>query len=396
LTGNGDDCAASTVLAAGDTCKVRITFDPVTTGSKFGTLTIDSNEVPDLTTSLSGFGAQTQLTRSPASLSFGNKDIDDGATALQTATITNSGTDTVSISGVDVTGDFARTTGDINDCTASTVLGAGQTCNLRITFDPSSVGAKTATATVHSNAADVAVPLDAAGIQTELTRNPGALDFGSRNVSAGATAPQELTLTNSGTQPLSLTAVGITGTNANQFQRLSGAGDDCGPGTALDAGASCKVRVRFRPTSAGAKTAGVTVASSAGGDLVTPLSGTGLPRPKLTIPKFQALASSTAHKRLRVAVVPVGGTIRKIVVEIRTRGGKLLGTGRLAMASSKRTVTVKLKRALAAGRYVAKARGTDAFKHRTATASRTFSLTARRAKRPSGGGGSGGGGGGAW
>jgi hypothetical protein len=273
-------------------------------------------------------------------------------------------------------------------------LNAGDTCNVRITFDPTSTGSRTGTATVQSNAADVTIPLDGTGIQTELTRDPGALAFGSRNVSAGATPAQELTLTNSGTQPLSLSAVGITGTNPSQFQRLSGAATDCGPGTALAAGATCKVRVRFRPTTAGAKRAAVTVAASAGGDLVTPLSGTGLPRPTLAIRAFHALASSTAHKRLKVALNPVGGTIRNIVVQVRSRNGKkLLGTGRVTMASSKVTVTVKLKRRLPAGRYLATARGTDAFKHGTPLASRKFSLTAPHKPKRGGGGGSTGGGG---
>jgi hypothetical protein len=182
----------------------------------------------------------------------------------------------------------------------------------------------------------------------------------------------------------------------SQFQRVSGEATDCGPGTALAAGASCKVRVRFRPTSVGAKAAALTVVSNAGGDLVTPLSGTGTPAPRITIPRFQALASSTVRKRLKVPVVPVGGTIRKIQVEIRTRRGKLLGTGRLSSASSKRTVTVKLKRRLGGGRYVARARGIDAFGHRVTSKKRTFSLTVRRARQNTGGGsgGSGGGGGG--
>jgi methionine-rich copper-binding protein CopC len=209
-------------------------------------------------------------------------------------------------------------------------------------------------------------------------------------VSAGATAPQQLTLTNSGTQTVDLSALSVTGTNASQFQRLSGGATDCAAGTALAGGETCNVRVRFRPTSAGAKTASVTVVSNAGDDLVTPLSGTGTPAPRLTIPTFQPLASSTAHKKLKVAVAPVGGTIRNIVVEIRSSRNQLLGTGRLGSASVKRTVVVTLRHALAAGHYVANGRGTDAFGHRVSV-TRKFTLVARRARRNGGGGGGGGG-----
>jgi hypothetical protein len=353
----------------------------------------------DVSVALDGTGIQTSATRTPSALSFGSRDIDDGATAEQFSTVTNTGTQDVHLTGVSLggtdPGQFNRLTGQDTDCTSSTTLTAGQTCKVRVEFDPSSVGAKTGSVVVSSNAADVTIALDGSGIQTELTRSPDALNFGSRNVSAGATAPQELTLTNSGTQGVTLSAVGVTGTHAGQFQRLSGGATDCGPGTALASGATCTVRVRFRPTSGGAKVAAVTVQSSIGGDLVTPLSGTGVPAPRITIPSFSALASSTANKRLKVPVTPVGGTIRSIVVEIRSvKGNKLLGTGRLTTASSKRTVTVKLKRRLAPGSYIARARGIDAFKHRTAVGTRKFSVTARRTRSNSGGGGGVNGGGG--
>jgi hypothetical protein len=398
VTGNADDCGANNPLAANATCKVRVTFDPTVTGPRTGTATVLSNSA-DVSVALDGTGIQTSATRTPSTLSFGSRDIDDGATAEQFSTVTNTGTQDVHLTGVSLggtdPGQFNRLTGQDTDCTSSTTLTAGQTCKVRVEFDPSSVGAKTGSVVVSSNAADVTIALDGTGIQTELTRSPDALNFGSRNVSAGATAPQELTLTNSGTQGITLSAVGVTGTHAGQFQRLSGGAADCGPGTALASGATCTVRVRFRPTSGGAKAAAVTVQASIGDDLVTPLSGTGVPAPRITIPSFSALASSTANKRLKVPVTPVGGTIRSIVVEVRSvKGNKLLGTGRLASASSKRTVTVKLKRRLAPGSYMARARGIDAFKHRTAVGTRKFSVTARRTRSNSGGGGGVNGGGG--
>jgi hypothetical protein len=393
VTGDSTDCVNGKTLNASQTCKVRVTFDPTATGGRTGTATVHSNAA-DVSFGVSGAGIQTGASVAPGTLTFGSRDIDDGPTSAQTSTVTNTGSQPVTLTGVNLSGaDFERVTGAASDCANGTTLNAAQTCEVRVRFDPSSVGAKTGGVTVSSNAADVTIALDGSGIQTELTRTPDALGFGSRNVSAGATGPQELTLTNSGTQAITLSAVGISGTNANQFQRLSGDATDCGAGTALAGGATCTVRVRFTPTSAGAKTAAVTVASNVGGDLVTPLSGTGLPRPKLTIPAFQALASSTARKRLNVAVVPVGGTIRKIVVEVRSPGGALLGTGNLASASGRRTVVVHLKRRLPTGRYQARAHGTDAFGHRVNAKKRSFSLTARRPRQNTGGGGGSGGGG---
>jgi hypothetical protein len=386
VTGNVDDCVASTVLAAGQTCKLRITFDPTATGARTGTATVNSNSVP-ISVSLSGTGTQTLLSAAPPTLALGSQDVDDGPTASQTSTITNVGSLPVTLTGVNVSGgDFAQVTGAASDCANGTTLAAGQTCEVRVRFDPGSVGAQTGSVTVTSNAADVTIALSGTGIQTTLSRSPNALDFGARNVAAGATPDQSLTLTNSGTQPITLSDVSLIGTNPSQFQRVSGAATDCAASVVLAAGDTCAIRVRFAPTSAGPKAAAVTVASSAGADIVIPLSGTGTPAPKLTIPAFRALARSTAHKRLKVAVVPVGGTIKTIVVEIRTPRGKLLGTGRLASASTKRTVTITLKHALVPGGYVAKGRGKDAFGH-TVTVTRNFQITLRNARPTTGGGG---------
>ncbi|HEX8083733.1 MAG TPA: choice-of-anchor D domain-containing protein [Solirubrobacteraceae bacterium] len=273
LTDQGTDCTAATTLAAGQTCALRLRFDPTTVGAKAATVTVDSNAA-DVTMSLSGTGIQTELSRSPTSLSFGSKDVDDGATAVQTSTVTNAGTETVDLDAVTVggtdPGQFARLTGQGTDCTAATTLGAGQTCEVRLRFDPSSVGAKAATVTVESNAADVTVSVSGTGIQTELTRAPTALAFGSRDIDDGPTPTQESTVTNSGTETVTLASVTTTG----QFERLASQATDCGAGDALAAGETCKVRVRFEPSTTGAKTGTVTVDSNAA-DVVVDLSGTG-------------------------------------------------------------------------------------------------------------------------
>ena len=58
---------------------MRIRFDPATTGAKAATLTIDS-DAPDLEVELSGTGTQTELSRTPPSLAFGSRDVDNGPT----------------------------------------------------------------------------------------------------------------------------------------------------------------------------------------------------------------------------------------------------------------------------------------------------------------------------
>ena len=276
LTGDAADCTATTALQPGQTCTVRVRFDPTVVGARAASVGIASN-APPLTIGLSGTGIQTELVRSPAALAFGARDVDEGATATQTSTVSNTGTQTITLSGLALTGDatqFERLTGAAGDCTPTTVLMAGQTCALRLRFDPTTSGAKSATLTVTSNAPALAVALTGSATQTELTRSAAALAFGDRDVDDGPTAIQTSTLTNTGTEGVTLEALTLGG-QATQFERVTGATGDCAVATVLQAGQSCTVRMRFNPTSTGAKAATLTVTSNAAAVTVA-LTGTGV------------------------------------------------------------------------------------------------------------------------
>jgi hypothetical protein len=283
--------------------------------------------------------------------------VDDGPTTPQASTFTNTGTEDVTITSVDVTGEFGQATGDGGDCSAGRVVHGGEVCQLRVQFDPSSVGSKTGTATLRSSVGNFTVALDGTGIQTSLAHDPTAIDFGIHDVGAGATAIKESTVSNTGTQPVSISDIQVGDTGTAQFLRVSGAPSDCVAGATLNAGETCKLRAMFVPRSEGAKSATITLTSS-GGVATLVLSGTG--RPRLTLPKLTVKASSTKKRRLTVNVTPVGGTVRTIVVEVRSGSGKLLGTGTLSSASRKKPVTVKLKAPLKRGSYSVTGRGRDA------------------------------------
>ena len=275
LTGAAGDCAAGATLLPGETCAVRARFDPSSTGPKTATLTVASN-APSVTVTLSGSATQTEARATPTSLAFGTRDVDDGPTALQSATIANTGTETISLSALTLTGDgahFERLTDSSADCTAVTTLAAGASCTVRFRFDPSTGGAKAATLTVSSNTAPLTVALSGSGIQTELSATPSELDFGVREVAAGPTSEEAITVTNSGTEPVTLTSLTLSG-DTSQFARLTGAAGDCAAGATLGGGASCSVRLRFDPTSTGAKSATLTIPSNAA-TVAIPLTGSG-------------------------------------------------------------------------------------------------------------------------
>lgn len=91
---------------------------------------------------------------------------------------------------------------------------------------------------------EVAVPPPAA---FEFTVKPSALAFGDRALFTGTTL--NVWLRNKGTTALPITSVGLVGPNPGMFS----VSNRCGSAVAV--GTACSVRVTFRPTSAGVKSA---------------------------------------------------------------------------------------------------------------------------------------------
>jgi hypothetical protein len=82
----------------------------------------------------------------------------------------------------------------------------------------------------------------------DITVTPSSVDFGS--TALGDTSPnQTVTVKNDGTATLSLGAISIGGSNANQFSKTA---DKCSKKN-LAPGAQCTVAARFKPTSNGPK-----------------------------------------------------------------------------------------------------------------------------------------------
>jgi hypothetical protein len=106
-----------------------------------------------------------------------------------------------------------------------------------------------------------------------LTLSIIATDYG--NVAVGMTAaPRQVRLKNSGTLPVAITAITLTGADPAQFSVAPGGNMPCSSLTpVLAAGTSCTMAVSARPTTSGAKNANLTVAT-AGGSQDIPLTVT--------------------------------------------------------------------------------------------------------------------------
>ena len=125
------------------------------------------------------------------------------------------------------------------------------------------------------------------GSSGSVTLAPGSLNFGNQGVGTTSSA-QVLTLTNGDVNALTGISVGLTGTNAGDFNET----DNCG--TTLAANSSCMINVTFTPTAAGARSATLTVSDSAGTQSSS-LTGTGTdatpPTTQITAPANGATVS---------------------------------------------------------------------------------------------------------
>jgi hypothetical protein len=163
-TGGGFSTSGGTnvALTPNQTATITVNFDPTTTGSAQGSLTITSNATNSpLTVNLSGTGlakaqATSQLSASTTSLSFGNVTV--GAPVGQTVIVTDNGTANVTISAVSATGSGFSANGGTN-----VTLTPNASANISISFDPTAVGGAQGSLTISSNASDSVLQVGLSG-----------------------------------------------------------------------------------------------------------------------------------------------------------------------------------------------------------------------------------------
>jgi hypothetical protein len=140
-----------TSLAANTTCTVSVVFNPTVVGFQTGTLSItDAAYGGPQAVALSGTGLQPltpEVTLSPTSLTFGPQKV--GTTSSpQNITVTNTGKQTLTITSIAASGDFAQ----VNTC--GSTLKVNQSCTIIVTFTPTATGTRTGDVTLTDNAPD--------------------------------------------------------------------------------------------------------------------------------------------------------------------------------------------------------------------------------------------------
>jgi Bacterial Ig-like domain (group 3)/Abnormal spindle-like microcephaly-assoc'd, ASPM-SPD-2-Hydin len=255
------NCPAS--LGPNVSCAVSVTFKPTTTGNRTATLSIkDNSPHSPQGVALTGVGVRPAVEFSPTSLSFPTQLIYT-TSKTQTAKLTNSGPGILKITKIAVTGPFTQTGG------CGSTVNSGGSCTLTVTFKPTAIGNLTGSITITDNAPGGTQAISLKGTATAVELTPSALNFGDQPTGTASLA-KTITLTNQSHVTVDITGISIVGTDPGDFSQTH----TCGKTVA--SGASCFIKVVFKPTATGARAAAVSVSDNGGGSpQKISLSGTG-------------------------------------------------------------------------------------------------------------------------
>lgn len=259
------------VIAPGNTITFDVSFTPTQLGTRSTNIqvTSDTGSVPGTVTNYAISGVGTQ----PIAGLSGTADFGSEATGFSTDPITytvnNTGTGTLTISAIAVTGgqsgDFSLA--GLPGSFPATVAAGG---NLQFTgtFSPTATGFRTTTLRVTSDS------LNVAGTNTDLTiygtgTTPvptisitGTQDFGSATeLTTSASSPITYTIANTGTATLTITAIALAGNNPGDFSLANVPGLP----TTITVGNNFTIEGSFTPTTTGLRTAKIRVTSDTGG-----------------------------------------------------------------------------------------------------------------------------------
>jgi Abnormal spindle-like microcephaly-assoc'd, ASPM-SPD-2-Hydin len=211
------------------------------------------------TIALSGFATKPVAYVVPGTLPF-QPQLLNTASAPESVVLMNIGNGPLHVSSVVALAPFAQT----NNCNAPIAPGGG--CTVFVSFKPNATGAATGTLNFTSNAGSQDLTLTGTGSTAGqvVKVSPAAILFPPQEISVKS-AGQGVSITNSGTTPVSFTGASTTTAFAETSTCTA----------TIPAGKSCTATVTFTPTAAGTATGTLTVKLSTGSQTVS-LAGTGV------------------------------------------------------------------------------------------------------------------------
>jgi phospholipase C len=235
-----NNCGQS--LPAGKSCLFKVSFKPTGTGTRNGSLTIeDSDSTSPQVVTLTGTGSLVNLEPYFPGLIFGT--VTFGSNRKKPATLTNTGTSTVTISSVTTVGINAQDFSETDSCNGS--VAPHKHCTLYVTFTPTPQndilgGNERGNLVVNDSAPGSPHTVALWGLGTALQLSANKLNFGDQKVGTSSN-PQAVTLTNTGSTTLTFAG----------FQAIGDFSETNNCGSSLPVGKQCKVSVTFSPTKDG-------------------------------------------------------------------------------------------------------------------------------------------------
>jgi hypothetical protein len=220
------------------------------------------------------------LAWSPASLTFSSTQTGQSGEPL-VLTFKNIGTLPATFSSAIISGPNAADFSKNDLCTPAVTLQPNSTCTISITYSPSVAGTSQATLTVTDNAVGSPQIISLSGTAVApppptpaVSLNPsGTLTFPGSTTQGTSSTPQNITLTNTGNGTLHVTAIAVSGFNANDF--TLGVSNCIG---AVAVNANCFIPITFAPLAAGIRTTTLSITDDAAGSPQTvTLNGTATP-----------------------------------------------------------------------------------------------------------------------
>lgn len=250
------------MLAMGATDTIHVTSSDAATGvyTNVATFTIGTQQTLGVATVVVN-GATSTLKFSPTALNFGT--VDTGGTVLLALNITNTGASMVTFTNFSVgsipTDDSSGYFG-VEFCPHT--LNPGKSCIIIMSFTADSSVTKTHAANLviadSAPGSPQLILMSATVINPVASLSPSSINFGSVS-SSGGTSTKSVTLKNSGTTPLILSGLSVSGTG---FTLATGT-NACTATTTLNSGATCTIYVTFKPTSRGSKSGSVKITDNA-------------------------------------------------------------------------------------------------------------------------------------
>jgi len=251
-------CATS--VAALGTCTISVTFTPTSTTPPTRTATItftdtetggsQETQVVDLTGTA---GAAPIVTLSTTSLVFSTTQNVGVASAPQILTVSNTGTAALTISAVTASGSFAVQS---NSCTVPLqATTPPSNCTIGVTFTPTAAGQSVGSLTLTDNAPNspqIILLTGTGAAEPAVSLSANTLTFASQPVNTTSPA-QIVTVTNSGSAPLSFTSITASGP--------FGETNTCN--TTVAPAGICTISVTYTPTTAGSSVGTITLTDNA-------------------------------------------------------------------------------------------------------------------------------------